>query len=405
MTQFRYRAATAAGQLKQGVIESDTLDEALRRLRGQGLAPIEAVAAKAAAGVAAPVAKASGSARKAATRALGELAVLLGAGLSLDRAMSVTIDNISNAPARAGFAAMHTSVKEGVPLSVAMEASPGLFPPAAWAMAEAGEANGRLDVALAKLAETLDRAEQLRETIVSSLIYPAALLVIAATVILIMLLVVVPQFDSLIGSGGGKIPDITKAVLGASRFVRANGLLMLGGVVAAGIVLWQAVKRPTARAAFDRGILRVPLIGPIMTNIETARFARVLGSLVEGGVAVPTALAIARRSIANAHMGAAVDRVQIGLKQGGGLTGPLVQTGVFPRIAISFMRTGEETARLGAMLERLADVLDREIKSAIGRAIGVLTPAITVVIGVIIAGVIASLMSAILSFNELAVGQ
>ena len=405
MTQFRYRAATAAGHLKQGVIESDTLDEALRRLRGQGLAPIEAVVAKTAEGAAGPVAKAGGAARKAATRALGELAVLLGAGLSLDRAMSVTVDNISNAPARAGFVAMHGAVKEGVPLSVAMEASPGLFPPAAWAMAEAGEANGRLDVALAKLAETLDRAEQLRETIVSSLIYPAALLVIAATVILIMLLVVVPQFDSLIGSGGGKIPDITKAVLGASRFVRANGLLMLGGVAVAGIVLWQAVRRPAARAAFDRGVLRVPLIGPIMTNIETARFARVLGSLVEGGVAVPAALAIARRSIGNAHMGAAVDRVQIGLKQGSGLTGPLVQTGVFPRIAISFMRTGEETARLGAMLERLADVLDREIKTSIGRAIGVLTPAITVVIGIIIAGVIASLMSAILSFNELAVGQ
>ncbi len=407
MTQFRYRAATTGGDLRQGVIESDTLDEALRRLRGQGLAPIEAVPVKTVAlanGTAVPTAKAGGAARKAATRALGELAVLLGAGLSLDRAMSVAIDNIPNNAAQAGFVAMHKSVKEGVPLSRAMAASPGLFPPAAWAMAEAGEANGRLDIALTRLAETLDRGEQLKETIVSSLIYPAMLLVIATGVILVMLLVVVPQFESLISSGAGKVPASTQMVMGASKFVRENGVVALGLIALGGVVLWQALKRPAARAAFDRITLRLPLLGTIVTNAETARFARVLGSLVEGGVPVPAALAIARRSIGNAHMGAAVDRVSIGLKQGGGLTGPLIATGVFPRIAISFMRTGEETARLGAMLERLADVLDREVRTSIGRAIGVLTPAITVVIGVVIAFVIASLMSAILGFNELAIG-
>ena len=164
------------------------------------------------------------------------------------------------------------------------------------------------------------------------------------------------------------------------------------------------LKAPAARAAVDRLLLKAPLLGTIVTKAETARFARVLGSLVEGGVPVPAALAIARRSIGNAHMGAAVDRVSTGLKQGGGLTGPLIATGLFPRIAISFMRTGEETARLGQMLERLADVLDREVKQAIGNAIGVLTPAITVVIGAVVGLVIASLMSAILGFNELAVG-
>ena len=405
MTHFRYRAATPSGDLKTGTLEALTAQDALARVRALGLSPIEATAIKAAAaddtnGNGAP--KATGAARKAATRALGELAVLVAAGLSLDRALTVVTDNIPNRPAAIAFTVMHSQIKEGVPLSRAMTSQPGLFPPAAWAMAEAGEANGRLDIALTRLAETLDRAEQLRSTIVSSLIYPVMLLTIATGVILVMLLVVVPQFESLIGSNGAKIPPVTAAVMGASRALRDHGLTALLLLALGVVVAWQALKQPATKAAFDRLILKAPLIGAIVTKAETARFARVLGSLVEGGVPVPAALAIARRSIGNAHMGAAVDRVSIGLKQGGGLTGPLIATGLFPKIAISFMRTGEETARLGQMLERLADVLDREVKQAIGNAIGVLTPAITVVIGAIVGLVIASLMSAILGFNELA---
>jgi len=406
VSTYRYRAATPSGDLKTGTLEALTPQDALARVRALGLSPIEAIVTKAAAAndIDTKAHKATAAARKAATRALGELAVLLAAGLSLDRALTVVTDNIPNRPAALAFAAMQASIKEGVPLSRTMAAQQGLFPPAAWAMAEAGEANGRLDIALTRLAETLDRAEQLRSTIVSSLIYPVMLLTIATGVILVMLLVVVPQFESLIGSNGAKIPPVTAAVMGASRALRDHGLAGLLVLALGVVVAWQALKQPATKVAFDRFLLKAPLIGTIVTKAETARFARVLGSLVEGGVPVPSALAIARRSIGNAHMGAAVDRVSTGLKQGGGLTGPLIATGLFPRIAISFMRTGEETARLGAMLDRLADVLDREVKQAIGNAIGVLTPAITVVIGAVVGLVIASLMSAILGFNELAVG-
>lgn len=402
MAQFRYRAATPTGDLRAGVVDGDDLTDALKRLRGQGLTPIEAVEAPAR--TVATARKAGAKARKAATTAVSELAVLLGAGLSLDRAMAVVTDNLAQPAARAAFATMHKAVKEGVPLSRAMAAAEGLFPPAAPAMAEAGEANGRLDTALARLADTLERARLLRETIVSAMIYPALLLTIATGVILVMLLVVVPQFEALIASQGGDVPATTRAVMGASRLVRENGLTGLLLLAIGGLALRHALKRPAARLAFDRATLKAPLIGPIVTAAETARFARVLGSLVEGGVPVPAALAIARRSVSNAPMAAAIGRVATGLKEGGGLTGPLAATGLFPKLAISFMRTGEETARLGPMLERLADVLDREVRVAIARAIGVLTPAITVVIGVVIALVIASLMSAILGFNELATG-
>ncbi len=127
-----------------------------------------------------------------------------------------------------------------------------------------------------------------------------------------------------------------------------------------------------------------------------------LGSLVEGGVALPDAVAIARRSLTSTALGEAVGRVAVGLKQGAALTASLSAEPLFPRSALSFVRTGEETARLGPMLIRLADVLDRDLRAGVERAIALLTPLITVAMGAIVATVIASIMTAILGFNDLA---
>jgi len=162
------------------------------------------------------------------------------------------------------------------------------------------------------------------------------------------------------------------------------------------------VSRPANRLAADRLLLRVPFVGPLVRDGQTASFARTLGSLVDGGVNLPLAMTIARRSLANQHMAAAVETVAAKLKQGGGLTAPLSATGVFPTVAMSFLRVGEETAQLGPMLLRLADVLDRSVRLTVQRLIDLATPTITVVMGLIVATLIASIMSAILGLNDLA---
>jgi len=175
-------------------------------------------------------------------------------------------------------------------------------------------------------------------------------------------------------------------------------------LIVTGFVGMRWMAQPAVRRAFDRNILRVPQFGPLITNAETARLARTLGSLVDSGVALPTALSIAQRSLVNTYMSAAVSRVVSGLKEGSGLSGPLAATKLFPPMAISFLRTGEETAQLGMMLNRLADVLDRDVRNTIQRMIAILTPALTVLMGALVATVIASIMSAILGFNDLALG-
>lgn len=407
MATYRYRAATATGQLKSGVLEGSSRADAIERVKRLGLMPIETVETK-------EKASAEGDrkirlntpTRRGLVNGISELAVLLNAGLPLDRALAVVVENITRPPVKQAFAKLRDRVRHGASLARAMTESNGTFSPMAAAMAEAGEASGKLDESLGRLAETMERAENLRQTIASSMVYPIMLLVIASSVILVMLLFVVPQFEELFSDAaqGHKLPFMTMLVMGASHAVKEYGLIGIGFVVIAGFLLYRWVQQPAVRRIVDRQLLKAPIVGSVIRNAETARFARTLGSLVDGGVPLAGALQIAQRSLANMHMHDAVEKVSTGLRQGGGLSTPLAQTGLFPPMALSFLRTGEETAQLGMMLGRLADVLDRDVRTAIQRIITIMTPVITVSMAALVGTIIASIMSAILGFNELAVG-
>lgn len=400
---YRYRALRADGSILQGSTVAASEAEAVLQIRRDGARPVALTrVADARPG------RERGPSRlqaEAARVLVAELAVLLKAGLPLDRALALAIDNIEDAGTATTMADLLKAVREGAPLSRAMADNPGLFSPAHAAMAEAGEANGRLGEALERLSTMLEQAAELRRIIVTAMIYPVALLVIAVGVIAMMLLFVVPQFEHLLDTFHGELPAASMAVIGASRFLREWGLWLLLGLVLAGLGAMQALARPGARLAFDHILLATPQLGELARRIDTARFAHTLGALLEGGVPLPHALTLARRTIANSVIGSAVGHVAEGVREGGGLAQPLAATGTMPRMAISFLRTGEETSQLALMLSRLAMVLDRDVRTRLERLVALLTPAITVVLGAAVAGIIASILSAILGFNDLAVAQ
>lgn len=402
MPRFRYRAMQADGSMTTGHVDAAHADAATQSLRRAGVRPVEIAPDEPASGAASRP-RTSAAARAAARTLIAELAVLLRAGLPLDRAMGLAITNIPDTAQQAPFAELLLAVREGTPLSRAMATRPDLFTPVAIAMTEAGEANGKLAPALSRLSDMLEASEDLRRLIGTSMIYPIALCIIAVGVVALMLLFVVPQFESLFASAADRLPPASRAVMGASRFVRDHGLLLLLGLFAMGLGGRAALRAPGTRARVDAAMLHVPQLGDLIRFIETARFARTLGVLIEGEVALPAAVTLAQRTIANGSIGGAVERVANGIREGGGLTTPLAAAGVFPKIAIGFLRTGEETSQLGPMLHRLADVLDRDVKVRLQRMIGIATPVITVVLGVSVAAIIAAIMSAIIGFNDLAV--
>jgi general secretion pathway protein F len=401
MPTYHYRAVRTDGIIQIGTLDAESRPEVLERVRHLGLTPIEASETQTPADTS-KATKLSRNNRKAITRAISELAVLLEAGLTLDRALSICTDTISHRATRETFVELQSQVKQGVALSQAMLANSHLFSPMAAAMVEAGETNGQLDKALKRLAQTMERADEVRHIIQSSLTYPIILLMIATAVILMMLLFVVPQFETLFNSAQGKLPPATQAIMAASHGLKKYGIGAFFCLLALIFIMRHWLKQPSVKLSVDRLLLNLPHIGALISSSEISRFARALGSLVEGGVALPTAMQIAQRTFTNQHLAAAIARVTIGVREGSGLSGPLAATGLLPKIALGFFRTGEETAQLGSMLERLADVLDRDVRNTMEQMIAVLTPLITVALGGMVAFVIASIMSAIIGFNDIA---
>jgi len=400
---FQYRAVMPDGGSRRGVLEAVDRRQAVGELRATGLVLVDI--GEMAGGTAAKSPRPSAKTSAAGAMMISELAVLLRAGLPLDRALTLAIGNVEPRALAEKFLPLLGEVREGRALSSAFARAPHLMTPTAVAMTEAGEANGKLPDALSRLADMLESADQLRRLVVTSAIYPIALLIIAVSVILLMLLFVVPQFESLMSTSKVELPASSRFVLGASKALRDNGMLVLLGLGAAFVATRFLIALPTARTWLDRSTLRVPQIGALVQRLETARFARTLGALVEGQVALPTAVRLAHRTIVNRHMSAAVDRIADGVREGDGLAAPLAAARILPDIAIGFIRTGEESSQLGMMLTRLAEVLDRDVRVRLDRVVAVLTPLITVILGASVAGIIAAIMSAILGFNELAIAQ
>lgn len=403
MAAFAYRAVDRQGQHNHGEVQARDRAEAVAAVRGLGLTPVS-VEAGTANGDGARV-PGGARVRTEVAKALGELGVLLRAGLALDRALSLCTENIEHPAVVAEFKRLLGAVRQGTPLSRGMADRPQLFSPSAQAIVEAGEANGQLGEALDRVARMAAQSEELRRLVVGAMIYPCALLLLAVSVILLMLLYVVPQFESLFATAGDRLPAASRLLMEASRGVRSHGLLILGGVVAAVLLLRQAFTQPAVAERLDSMKLALPQVGTLIRYIETARLARTLGGLVQGGVPLPQALAMSCRVVSNRPIARALAAVALAVKEGESLTSRLVASAILPRMAIGFIRTGEETSQLGMMLERLADVLERDVSLRVQRLLAIATPLITVLLGGTVAAIIASIMSAILGFNDLAVSQ
>jgi general secretion pathway protein F len=406
MPNFRYKAVGISGRIETGSIEASSRLNAISDLQAKGFLPIETAEAPARSVSRLGFSKA----RRTATvpprqlgRALQELAVLLQAGLALDRALELLAGETASPRLKPALEGVLANVRRGAALADAMGAYPVLFPATITTLIEAGEAGGNLEVSLVRAAEMLLRGAALRETLTSAMLYPMMLLLVAGVSLTIILTVVIPQFKPLFEDAGARLPLPTQIVMAIGDFVGAYWLLGLLLAIVATVAARHALRNSANRIWLDRGLLTVPFAGPLITRIEVARFARTLGTLVDNGIPLPLALGITHRGFRNMAWAQAIEQVGTSLKEGEGLAAPLEQTRLFPQIALHLIKVGEETARLGDMLARLGEILEQDVERLIQRALAVLVPLVTIGLGVLIAGIIASILVAVLSLNDLAI--
>ena len=402
MSQFRYRAVSAAGEIVQGQMEAASLDEVIVRLQDQGHTPLEAKAADAGAegGGFAGFLKRGPFNGDQLAQFTHQLATLLGAGQPLDRALGILMDLPEGEHAKKLIERVRDRVRGGTPLSQALDEEHGVFPKLYIALVRAGEVGGSLEDTLRRLADYLERSQQLRGSIINALIYPAFLMVGVLGSLLLLLTYVVPQFVPIFQDMQVPIPWITQAVLALGTTLQNWWWLILVLLVGSVLVWRSRMRDPALRLAWHERLLKMRLVGPLVLKVETARLARTLGTLVKNGVPLLSALGIARQVTSNRALDESLVQATEMVKGGNGLSLALSQSQRFPRLAIQMVQVGEEAGQLDTMLLKVADTFELESRRSIDRLLAALVPALTIIMTFFVAIIMAAILLPLLSLTS-----
>ena len=403
MPHFSYKAIGRDGKSLDGTIEADGLELATRQLRGQGLTLLKLEAGGTAA--AATAGKMSGKppGRQEILSMTSELAVLLRAGLPLDRALKVLIDMAVQPQMSLLLNDLLTAVKGGKALSTAIQPYEHAFGSFYINMVRSGEASGHLSEVLDRLVEYLENAKTNRDTVISALIYPAILAVVSVLSIVVMLGFVVPQFETLFEDMGEALPPLTQMVIGGADFIKSYGWLLLVIGIGAGIYLRSWAATEEGKFKLHQRMLKLPLAGGIIFQFEVSKFARTVGTLLTNGVSLLKAISIAIDTVDNRVIKQSLQVLPPAVKAGKRMSVALDETDMFTPMVIQMTRVGEESGSLDQMMLELAKVFENHVQSGVKRGLALLEPVLILGMGFIIAVIIIAILMGILSVNDLAV--
>jgi type IV pilus assembly protein PilC len=320
-----------------------------------------------------------------------QFSVMIDAGLPLVQCLEILAANQESQSFQKTLTGVRTTVEGGATLANAMRGYPNVFDDLTTNMIEAGETGGILDIILQRLATYVEKAVRLKAAVKSALIYPIAVVSIATLIVGALLKWVVPIFSNLFAGLGVALPLPTRIVMGLSAFVQSFWWVVIAAVVGSVFGLRQIRKHPRGRYYFDKFLLYVPVVGPLLRKIAVGRFTRTLGTLITSGVPILEGLAITARTSGNAVLEEALMKVRKAIEEGRTIVDPLRECGVFPNMVTQMIGVGEATGAMDSMLQKIADFYEEEVDAATRDMLAMLEPIIIGVLGVTIGGIVISL--------------
>jgi len=412
MANFQYSALDAKGEQTTGVVVANTEAEAIQQLRTKGLYPTQIQEeGKGKKGQSSAPAKSKAKpAAKAAKGHLGgrvkpkslmiftrQLATLIDSGLPLLRSLTVLEKQEPNLVLRATVGSLADNVQGGSTFSESLAQHPKIFNKLYVNMVKAGELGGVLEIVLNRLAEYQEKAQKLKNKIVSAMVYPVIVMFIAVAILVFLMIFIVPKFKEMFASTESTLPLISRIVFGTSEFFLATTLhvpniALIFIVIGVGSFLFNAWGRTKGgRKAIDMLKLKMPVLGDIQRKSAVSRFSRTLGTLVTSGVPILQALNITRDTAGNVVISQAIEKVHEAVKEGETIVTPLQASGVFPNMVISMVDVGEETGQLPEMLLKVADVYDDEVDNSVTAMTSILEPIMIVFLALIVGSVVFAL--------------
>lgn len=388
-----------------GVLDADSRQDMLQKLRDKGLIPTSVVDAGGARGTGKTVVAGQVKAKKVKGEEMvfftRSLATMVNSGLPLLQGIDIMIEQTENVNFKRVLTQVGQDIEAGLTFSDALKKHPKAFPELYSSMVRAGEASGNLDGILIQLAEYLEATEKLKRDVRSAMTYPVVAFVIVVAIAAGLLVFIVPRFKDIYDSLGGTLPAPTLALIAVSNALRKYFLIVLGCFIAAVMVLRYYTTTPVGRMQFDTLKLKLPIFGPLFRKVAVSRFARTLSTLTRSGVPVLAALEIVERTIGNEVLATAIRNSEVNIKAGATIAEPLGRSGVFPLMVTRMIDVGERTGSLDELLTKISDFYDQQVESAIASLTSLIEPILILVLGVVVGGMVLALFLPIFKLSTL----
>jgi general secretion pathway protein F len=402
MPEYSYKATTLSGQTVEGLMEGKDEEAVIQGLHQLGYIPIRIAAARE---------KGEGFRLSGLLpQRVGikdvliftqELSTLISAGLPIDRSLNILGTLTENRKLKETVKDILKRIEGGNSLGEALGQYPRIFPKLYVNMVRAGESGGFLETILSRLARYLQSTKEIRDYLISVMIYPLILTLVSGASIVILMTFVIPRFARIFSDMGQAIPLPTQMLMSASHFVRSYWWAGLGALVLVYLGLKASSQDEERRLNWDRFKLRWILVGDLIKKVEVSRFTRTLGTLLQSGVSILPALTLVKEISQNLAISRSIHYVHDRLREGKSVSKSLEETNIFPPLAIHMIGVGEETGRLDEMLLKVAENYEENVQTSIKRFVSLLEPLIILVMGSVVGFIVVSMLLAIFSINEI----
>ncbi len=403
MESYTYEATTKEGDVMKGTIQAVSERFAIDQIQDMGYFPLNVSRAEKEKTFdmdALPFLRSRVTEKDIMTFTY-QLGVLLDAGFTLDKALSVLLDLSEKKALKSLIKEILSHIKSGKSLSESLSKFPSAFPLFYVNMVKAGETGGFLEETISRMAVYLENSQALKEDIRSALIYPLVLSIVGGAAVVVLLTFVVPKFTIIFSDMGGELPLPTIILLAVSNGLRHYWWVVLLFVLGVFFYLRYYLKNESGRRWWDGLKFKLPLFGKLYKEAAVANFARTFGTLLKSGVPILNALQIVKGTLRSERLAEIISSVREGVKKGRGISEPLKNSDIFPPIAVHMVIVGEETGRLDEMLFKIAERFDLEVRTTVKRLLSLLEPVLILSMGIVVGFIVIAMLMAIFSINEL----
>ena len=404
MPVFEYRGLNEAGKNVTGLRDADSPKTLRTNLRREGIFLTEVLGEKGQSnGKEAPAGQIRFSFERVTAEDISimtrQLAVLVGAGVTLIEALTALIDQIEKEKLKRILSDVKQRVNEGSTLADALAAHPKAFSNLFINMIRAGESSGALDVVLVRLADFTESQAKLRQKVVGALTYPMIMILMSFVILIILFTFVVPKVTKIFEDAKVTLPFTTRALIFTSNLTRDYWYLIVLAAVGVVVAFQRWKVSPKGRPSWDRFTLKAPIFGKLLRMLSIARFSRTLSTLLKSGVPLLKSMDIVKNIVSNSVLTKVIENARESIQEGESIAEPLKRSKEFPPLVYHMIAIGERSGQLEEMLVNVASAYETQVDVRIGALTSLMEPILIVIMGGVVAFIVFSILMPILQLN------